>query len=76
MQCSLIYIFGSIDSTPRTEHTVMFVDISTSDNTGIYKGTVSYCAGLKLLVNHVGNLVLSVHKKNCCAGLIMRILAW
>jgi hypothetical protein len=47
----------------------------TADNAGIYKGTVSYCAGLKLLVNHVGALVLSVHKKNCCAGLIMRILA-
>jgi len=49
----------------------------TSDNTGIYKGIVSYCAGLQLLVNHVGVLVLGVHRKNCCAGLIrIRILAW
>jgi len=56
------------------EYCVLFCESSNCYD--IYKGIVRYYAGLKLLVNHVGILVLSVHKKSCCAGLIMRILAW
>lgn len=50
-------------SHPELNILLCYGYLITSDNTGIYKGIVRYYAGLKLLVNHVGALLLSVHKK-------------
>jgi hypothetical protein len=66
MQCSLIHIWQYRYHTQNQTYCYVYGYRITSDNTGICKGTVTYCAGLKLLVNHVGALVLCAQEKMLC----------